>query len=203
MVGATGTAGGSRKTEDGVARQGGSVLVGTRLPSGSLWVPPCLWVAVPYLRWLWRRQHPPLPSSGRAGPMPLRSEGAGRLRAGSALTLASLEGLGLAGTGARGAPQEPPTRTHARWPPRPRLVPFLAEQRDTKRHRCHPLGTGMGRDVSPHTQRCRGPARTRAHRGESPPTPPAQGGGEDPQGATPLGDPICHPSGAAPNPCVP
>lgn len=52
----------SRKTEDGgtPGQGGGSVPVGTRLPSGSLWMSLRPWVAVPSLRWLRRWQHPPL-----------------------------------------------------------------------------------------------------------------------------------------------
>lgn len=51
-----------------LVRWGGSVPVGTRLPSGSLWVLPHPRVAVPYLRWLRRWQHPPLllPQEGLA-----------------------------------------------------------------------------------------------------------------------------------------
>lgn len=67
-----------------------------------------------------------------------------------------------------------------------------------------PVSLGMGRDASHRTQRCCGLARTLVRRGEPPPTPPAQGGGEDPKDTPPLGDPICHPpKGAAPSPCTP
>lgn len=94
--------GDSRKTEDGgpLARGGGSMPVGTQLPLESLWVSP--WVAVSYLRWLRRWQHPPVPSAWRARPMSLHPEGHG-----------DTPGAAMG--------------THRHWPPCPRLVPVLVE----------------------------------------------------------------------------
>lgn len=70
---------------------------------------------------------------------------------------------------------------------------LLASPGAKKGRREAPVSLGMGRDASHRTQRCCGLARTLVHRGEPPPTPPAQGGGEDPKDTMPLGDPICHP----------
>lgn len=110
-----------------------------RVALAHLWVSLRPRVAVPYLRWLRRRQPPPLPSSGRARPMPLSVQREPtRLGADDAPTPASLEGLRLPGMGTGGAPWKPPQEdTDTCWPPCPRFWPVPVQKRDAERHRCH------------------------------------------------------------------